>query len=497
MKKTLLYLLAGLSILTVACDDFLDKKPTKSSAQKVETLNDLEAILKEPETHHIIRGSMVNFFCTDNTGFSLEMFQEYKSRFDDDILQQYTWDTKNTALKDYFWNACYAAIWNANLIINNIDRMEGDETRKKNIKAEAYALRAYKYFMLAHTYCLHFTEATAQEPGIPLRRGTDFEENQKRATLAETYARIDADLTEALKITTPFSGQRWRASRASVNAFAARYYLYRGNYTEAEKYANTALEEYDELIDYSTLGTYLYRTYQIPTTNGGTRNMEVYYPTTFLSTQKEKIEWAEQYQTESESESYYIVLPSAELLELYRQYPDDLRYKLFVVEGYMNYFGISEQAGYGYTCFGYGYVHTGPSVAEMFLIRAECKARQNDIDGCMADIETLRRTRFKREDYVALPQPADVKAAVQTVLDERRREAPFALRWMDLRRLTTDDLMDPVTVKRIFYPVVNGEADTGAQPIEYILTPDSRRYARPIIDEVINLSGGQTAQNLY
>lgn len=35
---------------------------------------------------------------------------------------------------------------------------------------------AYKYFMLVQTYCLHYTAATADEPGLPLRKRTDFEE---------------------------------------------------------------------------------------------------------------------------------------------------------------------------------------------------------------------------------------------------------------------------------------------------------------------------------
>ena len=39
--KYILYLLMGMLVL--ACDDFLSKEPTKSSAQKVETLDDLEA----------------------------------------------------------------------------------------------------------------------------------------------------------------------------------------------------------------------------------------------------------------------------------------------------------------------------------------------------------------------------------------------------------------------------------------------------------------------
>jgi len=497
MKNVIIYLLLGLCLSFTACDDFLSKEPTKSSAQKVENLDDLEAILNAPASYHTTSG-VVSFYCTDNNDIPLNVYKAYEGCFSVSNLQQYLWQNQIDESSDSYWNTCYLAIWNANLIISSVDKMEGDEQRKMNIKAEACAWRAYKYFMLAQTYCLHYSEATAGELGLPLRKGIDFEESLSRSTLAETYAFIESDLQEALTINTPFSGRRWRASRASVNAFAARYYLYRGNYQEAEKCANVALQEFSELIDYTTIGRYLFRTYDIIGENGQTWKQDVYYPNPYSKfTNKDKMDWKEQYQTETESEPGWKIIPSEELLELYRQHPNDLRYTLFMIEGYLNRFSVSEHAYYGYQVLYGSEIYTGPSVAEMYLIRAECKARNNDIAGCMADLETLRQTRFAAEDYEKLPVPSDKKAAVQVVLDERRREAPYALRWMDLRRLTTDKLMDPVTVKRTFYPYADGRVDSDAQPIEYVLGPDSRKYARPIGNEAINQSNGQTVQNKY
>ena len=496
MKKMIWYLLSSACLLLTACDDFLSKEPAKSSSQKVETLDDLEALLKDPSTNHSTDG-VVNFLCTDNAGFPLDVWGVYGDGISRSTVQQYLWDTQTDESYDAYWNKCYSAIWTANLIISSVDRMEGTPERKARIKSEACALRAYKYFMLALNYCLHYTGATAQELGLPLRQGVDFEEGLSRSTLAETYAFIEADLKEALKLDVPFENRRWRASRASVNAFAARYYLYRGNYTEAERCADVALGELDDLIDYTTIGRYLYNTYEIKCSDGQIREQEVYYPKTYKYNGKQQMDWQEQYQTETESFPEWKILPSEELLGLYRQYPEDLRFKLFMVEGYLNEFKVSEHAYYGYQVLKYSNIYTGPSVAEMYLIRAECKARKNDITGCMSDVETLRKTRFAAADYRALPVPADKKAAVQTVLDERRREAPYVLRWMDIRRLLSDELMPPVTVKRIFYPFVNGKVDVKATPIEYTLTPESRRYARPIGGDAINQSNGATKQNEY
>lgn len=491
--KRVYILLSCLLLTLVACDDFLSKEPSKSSAQKVESLDDLDAILNYPFGDHSSNGA-IDFFCTDNTGFSPDMYKAYKNNFTRSVIQQYLWETQIDEQEDAQWNACYSSIWNANLVISFADKLEGDADRKANLKAEGHALRAYKYFTLALNYCLHYTDARAGEMGLPLRKGLDFEESIARASLAETWNFIDEDIREALKITVPFEGRRWRASVASVNAFAARYYLYRGYYEKAEHCADIALQQNNELADYNTIGHFLYQSYQIKDVSQP-YDLDVYYPETYNYNDKEKMNWPEQYQTEKLQEPGWKIIPSRQLLDLYD--PNDLRFKLFMVDGYMNRFVVSASAGYGYQFLYGSEIYTGPSVAEMLLIKAECLARKNDVAGCMKEIETLRRARFAAADYEALPVPADKMEAVRLVLDERRREAPFALRWMDLRRLTSDDLLEPVTVKRTFYPFAGGEVDTDADPVTYELTPDSRRYARPIGLNAILQSNGQTQQNRY
>ncbi|MNL38348.1 SusD family protein [compost metagenome] len=72
-------------------------------------------------------------------------------------------------------------------------------------------------------------------------------------------------------------------------------------------------------------------------------------------------------------------------------------------------------------------------------MRAECRARVNDVAGAKADLETLRKSRMSVGDAtVTITDPAEM---LKFVLDERIRE--FALqghRWLDMRRLSTDPL---------------------------------------------------------
>src|SRR5690606_5774462 len=83
-----------------------------------------------------------------------------------------------------------------------------------------------------------------------------FEEPVARSPLSAVYELIESDLKEALKLNVPLVqngiARHWRGNTAAVNGFAARYYLQMNNYTEALKYANLALGEYNQLVDYNT-----------------------------------------------------------------------------------------------------------------------------------------------------------------------------------------------------------------------------------------------------
>src|SRR5690606_35564690 len=102
---------------------------------------------------------------------------------------------------------------------------------------------------------LPYTDANKNEIGLPVKTGTSFEQPIERATLEAVYLQIEADLAEALKTNVPLiqegRAKHWRANKAAVEGFAARYYLNRNNYTEALKHANNALAHYNQLVDYN------------------------------------------------------------------------------------------------------------------------------------------------------------------------------------------------------------------------------------------------------
>ena len=120
---------------------------------------------------------------------------------------------------------------------------------------------------------------------------------------------------------------------------------------------------------------------------------------------------------------------------------------------------------------------TGIGLNEIYFIRAESRARTNNLTGAMADLNAVLIKRWKTGTYVnATAASADI--ALKLILSEKRKELAFSgsNRWEELRRLNDDPVL-AVALKR----VVNG--------VEYTLAPASIRYVLPIPDNEIRLSG--------
>ena len=400
-------------------------------------------------------------------------------------VESYLFSTERSASTDYAWDMRYRSIWLFNQVISSAEdeAVTGSTLAKKQLKAEAHYLRAMEYFALALNHCLHTTEANANEPGLPLRLNMDFEENLSRASLKETYDLIEADVQESLKLDIPFDGRVWRASTSAVKAFAARFYLYMGEFDKAEMYANEALEEYSGMVDYSTTFTDL--EYQ------GATYTNLFFQMFGRSEYLKIIN--DQYYDQSYSDLSNKLLPSDELVSLYDE--ND--------ERFIHFFAEDPYALFGDNITKYKYAQTirsvasGPSTAEMYLICAEAKARKGDIAGAMAEVENVRRYRFDADKYAPLPLPATKKEAIQEVIDERRREMPFSIRWYDIRRINVDPEVDDITLQRTFYTTTNGVINSDQEPVTVTVEPNSRLYARPINNLVITLSNGQIQQNTY
>src|SRR5690606_863598 len=76
--------------------------------------------------------------------------------------------TANDQRSHYAWTLFYRIIYNVNGVINHIDYAASDnENLGKNLKAQAFTLRAYAYFQLVQLFQQTFS-GHENAPGVPI-----------------------------------------------------------------------------------------------------------------------------------------------------------------------------------------------------------------------------------------------------------------------------------------------------------------------------------------
>ena len=500
-----------LSILAVAllssCDSFLSEKPSKSTSLVPTTVDQLDYLFNSYGNFYQER-CYEEIMSSDSYGLLTSMTQAKASIPGLTPTQYACWDIDNLPTNpDYFFSSEYSKIFRANMVLANLSKVSGSDEKKAQLEKEAHFIRAYSTWMLAQTFCLPYTEANKNELGLTIKASTSFEESTKRATLQETYDFIEADLNIALGITNDMTivnnkYTSWRANKAAVNGFAARYWLNRNDYEKAYQYAKTALESHNVLVNYNTDMRYA-TTPTYVTVNG--EKIEVLYPYTETNQTDltDMFEWKELMYFRMTYFGYWWYIPSEKLLALYN-HDYDLRYKYHIVEHYS--FAQSGMTNPPYEYPGYIFffkdrIPSGPTTAEMLLIEAECLARQNKVSDAMTVVNKLRAARMASNapDNVKYLSAATKDAAIKLIIEERQREMPFTERWYDIRRLNNnEDSNDDVgDLTRTYFPYTAASVLTTEAPITYTLPKNSRRYAAPIPEDDITASNGAIEQNKY
>ena len=499
------------STMFFACDDFLDVKPSKSTSVVIETGEHVNALLNYYDVYYLENSPwLIN--ASDDYKCSTDWYDITGSSncagYSNEALCYALWNKELIpSLTDKTWTAEYQKIFYANTILEKADKVSGltDEERVQ-IKREARFIRAYSMWYLAQIYCLPYVDGNGDKQGIVLKTSTHFDESVKRASLKETYEFIAADLNEALKIETPLkkigSTNKYnsiRANKAAVNGFAARHYLYLNDYENALKYADIALQSHDELVDYNTEMSYMASCPTV-TINGNTEIIEV--PYTYEGGAGKindyMLEWKELTYFRMASDDNWWYMPSDELLALYDQ-EYDLRYKYHIVENF-SFVNNVTTALPSYAFFWKDRIPSGPTTAEMLLIKAECQARLGKASDAMTTVNRLRAARMDKS------APADVinlaassqEDAVKKVLEERRREMPFARRFMDIRRLNSNECSydDPGDITKTFYDYSLVNINVSSKKT-YTLKKNSTLYACPLPETEFIASDYVIDQNIY
>lgn len=251
MKKKNIYLIAALalgSMTFASCDNFLDEMPDNRA--EVNNEDKISAILVSAysENDHLV----IAEFASDN----VDDYGENNPNTDRFIEYTYSWkdevESNNNSCEN-FWDGSLNANANANEAIAGIEKIEAGLAHGASLsktlqecKGEALIARAYNYFMLANMFCMPYSPDTAEKNlGLPYLKEpeTQLDPKYERGTLAELYANIQADIEEALPIIgdSHLKIPKYHWNRKAAYAFAARFYLYTGQYQKCIDCANVVL----------------------------------------------------------------------------------------------------------------------------------------------------------------------------------------------------------------------------------------------------------------
>lgn len=498
MKNNRIKQFAYLLMATIglsACNSYLDEQPSASSNAPITSASQLLSLYDT--WTHAQETDMISAYITDDCGIPLEMQKIASNTFNAEIMCYYSGNSEvmESSNLNMLWQGEYSKIFDANTIISSGKSVTGTQEEINEALCNGYFMRAWSYFKLATIYCLPYTEANREKLGLPLRLDVTFTEDISRKTLGETFDQILSDLKNADELCVVDKAQNslsWRVSKCAIYGLYARIYLYMGNYKDALTYADKAVALAPTLFDYNTLKWGTSRSY--PATSTMPAQKVDYCETNSWNVTK-IFKWQESVFTRLQYIRTQWLCPSQDLMDSYDK-TNDLRFVYSYVEHDSRRFSIAYDY-YRFDPFYDGrYNISGITTAELLLDKAELMVRTGDWQNALAVLTPLRQARFKTGTATALTATSQAEALKQ-VLAERRREIPFALRLMDIKRFavsqTTDD---DVTIKHDCYKVTQSGIDLTA-PINVSIKGDSPKLAIPIPYLDIQDAQGVIIQNPF
>lgn len=381
----------------------------------------------------------------------------YKQYINGYLFKDYLYDKPDGNDRD--WNNFYSQIYICNQVLANIDDAPGNnEKLRKEAKGEALAQRAYAYLMLVNLYGKAYDPKTADtDLGVPLMLKPDINAKKPRATVKEVYDLIEKNLLTAAKLLPEDTEFNYHPTKAGAYGLLAKMYFYMGDWTNAKKYSNKALQYNHFLYDYNNFDFIPHA----PPFAGLAG-----YPKDGL--QNKECIWFKQ------SINLFVYNVAVYMTDEYKSLfdPGDRRLYFRLIDAFV--FGPNK---HGKTIFTKEfYYKAGITVPQQLLIRAEANARLKNASAAIHDLNTLRKKRFDMGKFVPYDDTVSPEKALKLVLKERQLELFFnPSRLFDLKRLNKDPRFAK-TVTRTF----DGKT--------YTIKPGDKNYVIAIPKKVMNLN---------
>lgn len=419
--------ITGLALMLTGCDDFLEVYPTgeMTDIQVVYDMAGLQAQLNG--SYRLLRDGLdaPNLYSPQGimalssmTGIDLmtndEQAANYLYRFSEFQEQRYE-ATQEVPAK--MWKVMYKVISNANIVLMHIDLIKGDPDKKDAIKGQALIIRARCYFNLIRFY-QHTYAIAKNKPGVPLYLTTVLE-GTARASVEEVYKQILDDLSAAEALLKNYE----RPSKDFYNKDVAQFllanvYLTMGDWERGQAYAGKIRTSYPLM----SMAQYRdgFSTVNEEWVAGYIQTSQDYWwydsPACWYDFGQNGSPWQAE-----------LIMPVKHFVEdIMAGDPRNLTVPNPLKTGYYAATKFRELKTSG----PYGDL-IDMRAAEMYLVEAECAARNNDLDTARKVLNALQSARGATVTTVT-----EKEELIQAILLERRKEMwGEGLDYFDVMRL--------------------------------------------------------------
>ncbi|MCI1648055.1 MAG: RagB/SusD family nutrient uptake outer membrane protein [Bacteroides sp.] len=377
MKKIIYYiLLCGIyaNIITLSsCNGYLNEEPKGKKIPS--TLVDYEAMLRYEYGGHRMNVMQALHLLNDRfvSTSSLGNYPLYKANYNwEEETDRTQW---NNSDETTYYNG-YEAIGLCNLVIDNaLTAKEATDAERHLVYDYARVLRAMHYFQVVNYYADTYTSSTAESKlSVPLITSSDEGASYKQVSIQEIYDFMIKEVTESLSDLPDMGATILHPGKGAAYAFLARLYLQMQDYTNALSYAEKALTVNNQLYDWTVYYNENIGEIAKPDSYNATaspmgftfiENYNYNHGATYYATRGESMPQhrGEEYET---GDAFFLS-----------------NWKLRTASGDTYYYATT--TGF----FNYG----GMRTVEMYFIKAECLARNNNIKGAM---DILNEVRIKR-----------------------------------------------------------------------------------------------------
>ncbi|MEM9933294.1 MAG: RagB/SusD family nutrient uptake outer membrane protein [Bacteroidota bacterium] len=403
MKNVRIYMLSFcfIAMALTACDEQLDVQPQQSideSTALSTERNVLAALVGAYDglgENDVMGGGqhLTELFADDGDQIWAGTFEEPEQIFQKRILVQ-NLDVER------FWIESYEAINRANNVLSALDVVNTD--LRGQVEGEAKFIRALVYFDLINLCGKTWIDGDpSANPGVPLvltpTRSIDASSEVPRNTVAEIYAQVISDLTDAKNLLPENNGIF--ATTYAASGFLSRVYLMQERFTEAQ-------EEVDRVIRSNAFS--LTPNFADAFNQGGNTTEDIF--TIEVTTQDGLNDFILFYAGEARGGRGDIDITQTHL----DQYEaGDARLDLF----YIDVNGIPRTGKWQDNANQDGNINI-IRLAELYLTRAETRFRAGDTAGAAEDLNVIR-TR------VGLPAVQADAVSLESILQERKLELMF------------------------------------------------------------------------